>query len=100
MDGAFFNSGQSCCGIERIYAHEKIYDEFVDGFVKLTRQYRLGNPLDANVNLGPMVRARAADFARGQVREAIAAGREVAGRSRSSFPPTRKARRTWRRRCW
>jgi acyl-CoA reductase-like NAD-dependent aldehyde dehydrogenase len=74
VDGAFFNSGQSCCGIERIYAHEKIYDEFVDGFVKLTRQYRLGNPLDANVNLGPMVRARAAEFARGQVREAIAQG--------------------------
>lgn len=74
VDGAFFNSGQSCCAIERIYAHEKIYDEFVDGFVQLTRQYRLGNPLDPNVNLGPMVRARAAEFARGQVREAIAAG--------------------------
>jgi acyl-CoA reductase-like NAD-dependent aldehyde dehydrogenase len=74
VDGAFFNSGQSCCGIERIYAHEKIYDAFVDGFVSLTRQYRLGNPLDPDVNLGPMVRARAADFARGQVREAIAQG--------------------------
>ena len=74
VDGAMFNSGQSCCGIERIYAHAKIYDAFVEGYVELTRQYRLGNPLDANVNLGPMVRARAADFARGQVREAIAAG--------------------------
>jgi acyl-CoA reductase-like NAD-dependent aldehyde dehydrogenase len=74
VDGAFFNSGQSCCGIERIYAHQKIYDAFVDGFVELTRQYRLGDPLDANVNLGPMVRTRAADFARGQVREAIAQG--------------------------
>jgi len=74
VDGAFFNSGQSCCGIERIYAHEKIYGEFVEGFVKLTRQYRLGNPLDTNVNLGPMVRTRAAEFARGQVREAIAQG--------------------------
>ena len=74
VDGAMFNSGQSCCGIERIYAHDKVYDAFVDGFVKLSREYRLGNPIDANVNLGPMVRARAADFARGQVREAIAAG--------------------------
>lgn len=74
VDGAFFNSGQSCCGIERIYAHEKVYDSFVDGFVALTRQYRLGNPLDPDVNLGPMVRTRAAEFARGQVREAIAAG--------------------------
>jgi acyl-CoA reductase-like NAD-dependent aldehyde dehydrogenase len=74
VDGAMFNSGQSCCGIERIYAHEKIYDAFVEGYVELTRQYRLGNPLDADTNLGPMVRARAADFARGQVRDAIAAG--------------------------
>lgn len=74
VDGAFFNSGQSCCGIERIYAHEKIYDDFVDGFVKLTRQYRLGNPTEATTNLGPMVRAQAAEFARGQVKDALAAG--------------------------
>ena len=74
VDGAFFNSGQSCCGIERIYAHEKIYDAFIDGFVQLARAYRLGNPLEMATTLGPMVRARAADFARGQVREAIAAG--------------------------
>ena len=74
VDGAMFNSGQSCCGIERIYVHEQIYNAFVDGYVQLTHQYRLGNPIDPNVNLGPMVRTRAADFARGQVREAIAAG--------------------------
>jgi acyl-CoA reductase-like NAD-dependent aldehyde dehydrogenase len=74
VDGAFFNSGQSCCAIERIYAHEKVYDAFVQGYVDLTRKYRLGNPLDANVNLGPLVRARAADFARGQVREAVRQG--------------------------
>jgi acyl-CoA reductase-like NAD-dependent aldehyde dehydrogenase len=74
VDGAMFNSGQSCCGIERIYAHASVYDAFVDGFVELTREYRLGNPIEPNVNLGPMVRTRAADFARGQVREAIAAG--------------------------
>ena len=74
VDGALFNSGQSCCGIERIYAHAKVYDAFVDGFVKLTRTYRLGNPLDADTNLGPMVRARAADFARSQVKEAVAGG--------------------------
>jgi acyl-CoA reductase-like NAD-dependent aldehyde dehydrogenase len=74
VDGAFFNSGQSCCAIERIYAHERIYDAFVEGYVELTRQYRLGNPLDPTVNLGPMVRTRAADFARGQVRDALAQG--------------------------
>jgi acyl-CoA reductase-like NAD-dependent aldehyde dehydrogenase len=74
VDGAFFNSGQSCCGIERIYAHEKIYDEFVAGYVDLTRKYRLGNPIDSGTNLGPMVRAKAAEFARGQVKDAVRGG--------------------------
>jgi acyl-CoA reductase-like NAD-dependent aldehyde dehydrogenase len=74
VDGAFFNSGQSCCGIERIYAHEAIYDRFVEGFVELTKKYRLGHPLEADTNLGPMVRASAADFVRGQIGEAVGAG--------------------------
>ncbi len=74
VDGAFFNSGQSCCGIERIYVHADLYDAFVAGFAELTAQYRLGNPTDADVNLGPMVRASAADFVRGQIDEAVAAG--------------------------
>ncbi len=74
VDGAFFNSGQSCCGIERIYVHESLHDVFVEGFVELTRKYRLGNPLEADTNLGPMVRASAADFCRGQVADAVKAG--------------------------
>ena len=74
VDGAFFNSGQSCCGIERIYVHESLHDAFVEGFVELTRKYKLGNPTDANTNFGPMVRASAADFVRGQVADAIKAG--------------------------
>jgi len=74
VDGAFFNSGQSCCGIERIYVHESLYDAFVEGFVALTRKYRLGNPLDKGTNLGPMVRAAAADFVRGQIADAVNAG--------------------------
>jgi acyl-CoA reductase-like NAD-dependent aldehyde dehydrogenase len=73
-DGAFFNSGQSCCGIERIYVHDSLYGSFVEGFVDLTRKYRLGNPLDADTSLGPMVRAPAADFVRGQVADAVKAG--------------------------
>ena len=55
VDGSYFNSGQSCCGIERIYVHRDVYKPFVDGFVELTRQYRLGNPLDKQTTLGPMV---------------------------------------------
>jgi len=73
-DGAFFNSGQSCCGIERIYVHSDVYDRFVDGLVELTRQYRLGNPLDENTNLGPVVKSSAAGFIRGQVDEAVGQG--------------------------
>lgn len=74
VDGAYYNSGQSCCGIERIYVAESIYDRFVEAFVALTLQYRLGNPLDEKVNLGPVVRASAADFVRGHIREAVAQG--------------------------
>jgi acyl-CoA reductase-like NAD-dependent aldehyde dehydrogenase len=74
VDGVFFNSGQSCCSIERIYVDAGIYDQFVEGFVDLSRKYVLGNPLDAATNLGPMVSAKAAEFVRGQVAEAIGQG--------------------------
>jgi len=74
VDGAFFNSGQSCCGIERIYVHRDVYGNFVDDFAALTREYVLGNPLDEATTLGPMATAAGADFARRQVAEALAAG--------------------------
>ncbi len=74
VDGSFFNAGQSCCGIERIYVHEDVYDEFVDGFVALTNTYRLGNPTLPETTLGPVVRKSAAEFIRGQVEEAVAQG--------------------------
>jgi len=73
-DGAFFNSGQSCCGIERIYVHASLFDGFVDGCADLVRQYNLGNPLDKETNLGPVVKTSAADFVRGQIEEAVASG--------------------------
>ena len=74
VDGSYFNSGQSCCGVERIYVQRGIFSEFVDGFVALTRQYKLGNPLDPKTTLGPMVRAAAADQVRAQVGAAVAQG--------------------------
>jgi acyl-CoA reductase-like NAD-dependent aldehyde dehydrogenase len=74
VDGAYFNAGQSCCAVERIYVHRDVYDRFVDGFVALTRQYRLGNPLAPETTLGPMVRAGSAEFVREQIAEAIAQG--------------------------
>jgi acyl-CoA reductase-like NAD-dependent aldehyde dehydrogenase len=73
-DGAFFNSGQCCCGVERIYVHEKVYDEFVEGLVAFTKQYVLGNPTDPSVTLGPLARSRQAAFVRGQIDAAVRAG--------------------------
>lgn len=74
VDGAFFNSGQSCCGIERIYVQKKLYKPFVEAFVELTKQYQLGNPLEAETTLGPMVRTKAASAAQRQIKKAIKAG--------------------------
>lgn len=74
VDGAFFNSGQSCCGIERIYVHEAIYQAFVDEFIKVTQQYRLGDPTQPETNLGPMVRTSAANFVREQIAQAVQQG--------------------------
>lgn len=74
VDGAFFNSGQSCCGIERIYVHQDVYDAFVEGAAALVRTYKLGDPLDPATTIGPMVRTSAAQYVRGQIKDAIAAG--------------------------
>ena len=74
VDGAMFNSGQSCCAIERIYVHRDLYTRFVEACVALTRQYRLGNPLDPATTLGPLVRTEAAEKVRQQIAEAVAKG--------------------------
>lgn len=74
VDGSFFNSGQSCCGIERIYVHRSVYPEFVDRFVALTRQYVLGSPLNEATTLGPVIKQSAAEFVRLQISDAIAMG--------------------------
>jgi acyl-CoA reductase-like NAD-dependent aldehyde dehydrogenase len=74
VDGAYFNAGQSCCAVERIYVHQDIYRPFVDGFIDLARKYRLGNPLDPDTTLGPMVRSSAAAFVRDQIAEAVRQG--------------------------
>lgn len=74
VDGAFYNSGQCCCGIERIYVHERIYGSFVDAFADLTARYRLGNPLSRDTTLGPMAATRFADAVRAHIGEAVAKG--------------------------
>ncbi|MCP4821043.1 MAG: aldehyde dehydrogenase family protein [Shimia sp.] len=74
IDGAMFNSGQCCCGIERIYVAESLFDAFVDKAVALVNTYKLGNPLEADTTMGPMAHVRFADEVRAQVSEAVAAG--------------------------
>jgi acyl-CoA reductase-like NAD-dependent aldehyde dehydrogenase len=74
VDGAYFNSGQSCCGLQRVYVHHALYQKFVEGFVELTRRYSLGDPTDANTTLGPLVRTAAADGVRAQIAASIKAG--------------------------
>ncbi|MFC7703545.1 aldehyde dehydrogenase family protein [Plastorhodobacter daqingensis] len=74
MDGAMFNAGQCCCGIERIYVHHTLYSAFVDKAVDWVKGLRLGNPLDPETTLGPMANRRFADTVRAQMAEAIAQG--------------------------
>ena len=70
VDGALFNSGQSCCGIERIYVDQSIYNKFIEGFKSITENYKLGDPSNEDTNLGPVVRQSAAQFIRKQISEA------------------------------
>ena len=77
IDGAFFNSGQSCCGIERIYVDASIHDEFVTKATALVNQYQLGRADNPETTLGPMVKPAAADFVRAQVQEAVQSGAEI-----------------------
>lgn len=74
VDGAYFNSGQSCCAVERIYVHEQCYQDFIGHFIEQVHQYKLGDPLDPETTLGPMVNAQAADRVRKQIKDAVSAG--------------------------
>lgn len=74
IDGAMFNSGQCCCGIERIYVTDSLYDAFVEKAVAIVSDYKLGNPLDEATTLGPMANERFATEVRAQVADAVDAG--------------------------
>ena len=74
VDGSFFNSGQSCCGVERIYVDKKIYDEFTELFISLTYNYKLGDPLKSDITLGPVVKLSSAKFIKEQITDAIKNG--------------------------
>ncbi|MEO6609939.1 MAG: aldehyde dehydrogenase family protein [Aestuariivirga sp.] len=89
VDGAFFNSGQSCCGIERVYVHKNLYRDFVEGAVALTKSYVLDSPLEEATTLGPMIKADAASFVRKQIASALRAGAK-AHIDEKLFPTSKK----------
>jgi acyl-CoA reductase-like NAD-dependent aldehyde dehydrogenase len=74
IDGSFYNSGQSCCGVERIYVHEALWEPFVESFVDAARGYCLGDPLDPDTSLGPVATARGAAQVRQHLEAAVKAG--------------------------
>jgi acyl-CoA reductase-like NAD-dependent aldehyde dehydrogenase len=88
VDGAYFNSGQSCCGLQRIYVHESVYETFTRGCIELINRYRLDDPRDPQTTLGPVVRTAAADQIRAQTRAAVEAGAQAAIEE-DAFPRSR-----------
>ncbi|HWD14984.1 MAG TPA: aldehyde dehydrogenase family protein, partial [Casimicrobiaceae bacterium] len=76
-DGAFYNTGQSCCSVERIYVHEAIHDAFVDAFVAEVKTYRVGDPMDETTYIGPLTRGAQLDVLRAQVADAKRKGAKL-----------------------
>ncbi len=94
-DGAFYNAGQSCCSVERIYVHEKIYDAFVEHFVKTVKAFVIGDPLDEKTYIGPLTRAAQMDVLQEQVSDAqkkgaklLCGGKALDGHTGAYFAPT------------
>ena len=91
VEGAFYNAGQSCCAVERIYVHEAIYDRFVEAYLEHTKQLKLGDPLAAGTSLGPVVNAHAAARIQQQVAAAISAGARLVSDERDFEIPDASA---------
>jgi len=89
VDGAVFNSGQSCCSIERVYVHEKVHDDFVKAAQKVLAGYKLGDPMDKSTNVGPVISKAAAQRCREHIEDAIKKGAKDATPENKSFnsPP-------------
>jgi len=76
-DGAFYNNGQSCCAVERIYVHEKIYDHYIDEFIKEVRSWKVGLPNKEGIYIGPLSRKEQLDILETQVADALKKGATV-----------------------
>jgi len=77
VDGGFYNAGQSCCGVERVYVHKSLYAKFLEQAVPLVQAYVLGDPSEAKTTLGPMAQQSAVDFLVKQVQESKKMGGRV-----------------------
>ena len=84
-DGAFYNAGQSCCAVERIYVHEKVYDAFLESFLAEVKGFKMGDPLKEDTYLGPLTRASSAAFLEAQVADALAKGAQVKAGGQAAF---------------
>jgi acyl-CoA reductase-like NAD-dependent aldehyde dehydrogenase len=89
VDGAVFNSGQSCCSLERVYVDEKIYDDFVEGVQSVLKNYKLGDPFDKETHLGPVVSKRSKETIEAHIKDALEKGAKDATPENESFnsPP-------------
>jgi acyl-CoA reductase-like NAD-dependent aldehyde dehydrogenase len=76
-DGAFYNAGQSCCAVERIYVHETVHDAFIEAFVAEVKGFQVGHPLSPNTYIGPLARSGQIDLLEAQVADARAKGAKV-----------------------
>ncbi len=76
-DGAFYNNGQSCCAVERIYVHEKVYDQYVQEFVKEVKSWKMGSPTESGVYIGPLSRKDQLSFLETQITDATQKGGKV-----------------------
>ena len=79
-DGAFYNTGQSCCSVERIYVHERIHDAFVEHFVATVEGFKVGDPSRGDTYIGPITRPAQLDVLEAQVADAVAQRRDAAHR--------------------
>ena len=77
VEGAFYNNGQSCCAVERIYVHQEVYHDFINYFVQEVKQLKLGDPENEEVSIGPLTRKAQVTFLQDQVDDAVAKGAKV-----------------------
>lgn len=76
-DGAFYNNGQSCCAVERIYVHEKVYDTYLEEFLKEVSSWKIGSPLEPGVYIGPLTRKDQLKVLQSQVDDAVKKGATI-----------------------